>query len=668
VQAIHGLLDLYEKGMLDRDIDLMESILSDVYLDAEEKHEREKLEEWRGPFPPLPRMVHSGFLYESTKHFRLEDREIYLEDGKARILCRENSQWVNNFVVMRETRANRLEFLAQEEDGGVWRITSVNDIEEYGRIWSDEFWYPDPPYYPEGWASFWVTGNLYDDQGTPSTSPSLIQGQEWLMETCENCSYEEALEESRNCCLLYCLKHRFDCIYSFPDNIFLMLHCISRGCKGALVSVPDEPGLGELDIELKGKSGSVMAISHRFRIVDWGEDDWDRWLLVDRVSDENSIRSVCRGPDNAMWFGTRKDGRIYRHTDLKNPVRDLDGGIYENDMNQYSIQAMTTDTRGNLWFGVVGISYAVIDGRIQTKDKSGKVLRYDPDAESKWTEIEGNIFGRDKDPAILDLLADDKGGVWFAGEGIKYWDGEIEAFTTYYSDSDGIGAKDVNCLVFDDDGNLWCGTAFGGISRFDGSRWTTFTYSPDTPEIVGSLELHVAQLIESIKKAEPIKLVLDLILPPHLLGKVAKADMVWCAAKDGKGQLWFGTYGAGLLVFRGRDPSDRSNWDHFTVSNTSSGDSEGLISNIIMSIAVDPQDRVWIGTMDGLNCLDDRGTRDQRDDSWITYRAEMFYVMSIAKDDPFYLSTSSAAWDIAFNGDGEPLLATEMGVLHLRCP
>ena len=107
VQAIHGLLDLYEKGMMDNDIDLLETILSEAYLDSKGMDKDEKLAEWTGPIPPSLFRCY-GFNCETAKYFSLLNREISLEGDSGRVLCTEDSHWVNNGYVMRETRTRQL--------------------------------------------------------------------------------------------------------------------------------------------------------------------------------------------------------------------------------------------------------------------------------------------------------------------------------------------------------------------------------------------------------------------------------------------------------------------------------------------------------------------------------------------------------------------------------
>ena len=69
------------------------------------------------------------------------------------------------------------------------------------------------------------------------------------------------------------------------------------------------------------------------------------------------------------------------------------------------------------------------------------------------------------------MLEDRRGVLWFGTNGgLSRYDGA--AFTTY-TRSDGLGSHDVWAMVEDLTGNLWLGTGGGGATRFDGTSFMT---------------------------------------------------------------------------------------------------------------------------------------------------------------------------------------------------
>jgi ligand-binding sensor domain-containing protein len=58
------------------------------------------------------------------------------------------------------------------------------------------------------------------------------------------------------------------------------------------------------------------------------------------------------------------------------------------------------------------------------------------------------------------------GGRWFAATPISTW--------TSYTTADGLAERHVSAIAIADDGVVWLGT-WGGLSRFDGENWVTYT-------------------------------------------------------------------------------------------------------------------------------------------------------------------------------------------------
>lgn len=119
-----------------------------------------------------------------------------------------------------------------------------------------------------------------------------------------------------------------------------------------------------------------------------------------------------------------------------------------------------------------------------------------------------------------------------------------------YTTDDGLALDQVHCMLKDRQGHLWLGTNGGGVSRFDGRKFTNFT------------NLH------------------------GLAGNV-----VWCMLEDQEGNLWFGTDGNGVSKFDGK---------RFTNFDTKNG----LSGDIVLSIAEDKSGHLWFGTSTGVTQYD----------------------------------------------------------------
>ena len=142
-----------------------------------------------------------------------------------------------------------------------------------------------------------------------------------------------------------------------------------------------------------------------------------------------------------------------------------------------------------------------------------------------------------------ELILDSNGNPFILG------DGGVSQFKNYSSDN-GLVLDAVNCGIIDQRGHLWFGTSGGGVSRFDGDAFTTFSI------VEGLVDNFVRTIFE-----------------------------------DSKGIIWFGTIGWGISSFDG-------------YSFTSYSTTEGLIDDNVYSITEDESGNIWIGTEGGISRFD----------------------------------------------------------------
>lgn len=143
------------------------------------------------------------------------------------------------------------------------------------------------------------------------------------------------------------------------------------------------------------------------------------------------------------------------------------------------------------------------------------------------------------------------------GQPIILGDGGTANFTHYTSDN-GLALDMVISALSDHNGNLWFGTAGGGVSRYDGKAFTNYTTA-------------------------------------HGLAK----NTIWNIYEDRAGNIWFGTGGGGVNKFDGKS---------FVNYNTT----HGLTHNIVRSILEDAAGNMWFGTEGGLSVLNKKTTNDGR--------------------------------------------------------
>ncbi|MDP3671295.1 MAG: two-component regulator propeller domain-containing protein [Telluria sp.] len=250
------------------------------------------------------------------------------------------------------------------------------------------------------------------------------------------------------------------------------------------------------------------------------------------------------------WFGTNAGG-VSRYKDGKWKTYFPMHGLAD-----YWVYSFANQKNGDLWIGTwAGVN--VVDM------KNLKWRTYVKELINEW------VYG---------LGVDARDQVWFGTEGgVSMFDGKTWRSWTH---KDGLGAGNPNKLMASPntglgtrsrhdlglrtqdgaptynpnyvfsilvaaDQSIWAGTWGGGVSRFDGKRWTNYT----TKE--------------------------------GLAG-----DIVYSIAQDAKGVLWFGT-SAGLSSFDGK------RWRKVDKQG-------GLLDNNVYAVAVAPNGDIWAGTKRGV--------------------------------------------------------------------
>jgi ligand-binding sensor domain-containing protein/class 3 adenylate cyclase len=144
---------------------------------------------------------------------------------------------------------------------------------------------------------------------------------------------------------------------------------------------------------------------------------------------------------------------------------------------------------------------------------------------------------------ISNVMRDSKGNMWFGtdGGGVIKYDGHM--FITYTT-AHGLGSNTVHSIAEDSKGKIWMGTDGGGASCYNGYSFTNYTTRDGLP-----------------------------------------SNNVWCMSADGKGNIWMGT-DAGACRFDGKK---------FITYTTA----QGLPHNTVRCITADSKGNVWLGTEGG---------------------------------------------------------------------
>lgn len=290
-----------------------------------------------------------------------------------------------------------------------------------------------------------------------------------------------------------------------------------------------------------------------------------------------------------VYVGSHFEGLLRLTDNGLTAVNLIDNVLYENAM---SISSGCIDADGNFY---VGSLYGLQKYNIDTGD-----YKFEPMTQTAQIEADhnGNVWIRwalpTTDTCLMEITAtgrkvykrtdypfseavanlikfDRQNRLWIATcQGLYMRDGE--KWTTYNKSNSSL-TETVQCMAFDSDNRLWCGTFGSGLFCFDGTRWSNYTTSNSS-------------------------------LPSDYVGTVTvdNNDVLWLNCRDPQYPDKMGLeFGLGLTRF------DGNSWTTYNHSNSP------LPSDCFWDVQVDADNRLWIATAGdvGLVCYD--GT------TWTTY-------------------------------------------------
>lgn len=215
----------------------------------------------------------------------------------------------------------------------------------------------------------------------------------------------------------------------------------------------------------------------------------------------------------------------------------------------------------------------------------------------------------------LELFIDSRGDIWvynlYTGMGLWRFQRATQTWTQYHTGAPlpmRLSVNEVRVVEEDNEGNIWVGTDHGGICIIPAAGAPVQTIASTRQDERGLsdnsiLALHKDQegimWIGTHKKGvnyyhkNLFKFAVQTPLP---------VSDCKCFAEDKDGRLWIGTNGNGLLLY---DPNTEQVLKRY-IHNPD--DPSSISSDIIVSLFIDSDNLLWIGTwLGGLNCFN--GTR-----------------------------------------------------------
>jgi len=276
----------------------------------------------------------------------------------------------------------------------------------------------------------------------------------------------------------------------------------------------------------------------------------------------NDVQCLLAAKDGSLWIGTSdglarmKNGVVTAFT----TANGLPGNSVERlFLNGASVVAVTENGLGKIEAGKATRDTTIYeelmveplpDSRFRVTLPNGRLA----DANATTFAIDqghGQAIrfrvGRElPGTRIQALIADHSGSLWIGTNSglVRYSAGKLEKFPV----TDPLATASILAILEDREGNLWVGTESTGLQILRDQRFRTLT------------------------------------------GRDGLAsDNTTAVVEDAAGALWVGTRGSGLTAMRQGVPPRR--W----------GVHEGLLSEVVLSLAAAPNGDLWAGTADGLS-------------------------------------------------------------------
>jgi diguanylate cyclase (GGDEF)-like protein len=297
------------------------------------------------------------------------------------------------------------------------------------------------------------------------------------------------------------------------------------------------------------------ALDPERRPAQYGHDVWQ----TDQGLPQNSVVAIEQTQDGYLWLGTyqglvRFDGTRF--------VVFHSGNTEAITSNR--IVALAEDGHGGLWIGTNGgglvryqngrftafhtgsglpsdaVSALLVarDGAVWIGTRDAGLSRFAQGRFQNFTPADGL-----SNKGVTSLCQTRDGSIWIGTEGglDQYASGVFRAYTT----KQGLPRNDVWAIHEDSEGALWIGTFGGGLSRFDGQRFTNFSTRDGLSN-----------------------------------------DTVFAVLEDRDRNLWIGTNGGGLVRY------SNGRFERY-------GSAEGLSDDFVYALDQDREGNLWVGTFSG---------------------------------------------------------------------
>lgn len=225
---------------------------------------------------------------------------------------------------------------------------------------------------------------------------------------------------------------------------------------GKIVQTLDlEPPLEQVRALLVDADGGLW-IGHHEGLTFFDGASARTWTEAEGLPDRR-VNALMRDRDGRLWAGTWGGAAVY-------DGQTWAGLAAEDGLAHDMVNVLLQDEAGGIWFG----SYVAPQGGISHLHGGGW---------QQWST--GNGLPHNN---VTSLLKDASGAVW-AGMGLLDRGGAVRFHNTgenwaigqTLGQQDGLAGAKVRSIFQTEDGVLWFGSEYDGLTRWDGTDWTVYT-------------------------------------------------------------------------------------------------------------------------------------------------------------------------------------------------
>jgi len=260
----------------------------------------------------------------------------------------------------------------------------------------------------------------------------------------------------------------------------------------------------------------------------------------------------------------------------------------DEGLSQSTVFSIDQDNRGNMWF-------ATYDGVNKYDGYSFTVYQHN-------TNDTGSIAS----DITRVLKVDSKGRVWIGTrEGLSFYNEEKDVFKNFFYSRNGKNVQIIGIAEIND--NLLLLGTDRGLLTFDinNSQFADNTLDKEVHKLLASAIYRNDNIVYiGTKNGLYTYSITEAKL--SLLTSATDGKRIQCILQQSADRIWIGTEGAGLFMLN-PVTKEVKNYRH------KEGDPNSLSSDYIRSIAIDGQNRLWVGTFNDLNIY------KEAKDSFVSY-------------------------------------------------